>query len=380
MRLTRPDPARGAFTLVELLVVLGIMLVLMSLAVVMATSGILDNHRLSAGSDRVSGWLLQARAKAFRDRLPRGIRFVPNAQGFVTEAQFIEVPEAYVPNPNANDNGLRLVLSYRQQIGPGGPYQVVKEAYIIGPIAELASAFNEVANGDTLKLASFTTLHRITGLTPIPNLSVQWNGMPTTMQALQINFLPTVKLPDLGPFTVQEQPTPPAPGDTRNLQYITTQFSFLRQARPMLGEQPLKLSSNTIIDFSVVPYPIPGPPPSTGYLYHSICNLNVLSGGYDVLFSPNGELLNSSGNVILWVRRDDLSTIVPAVRGGGLPQAPSPVPTELRSRYENAGEMAMITVYSKTGAVATHPVKLPERDEVYSDPTAFTKDGIASGL
>ena len=367
MRLTRPDPARGAFTLVELLVVLGIMLVLMSLAVVMATSGILDNHRLSAGSDRVSGWLLQARAKAFRDRLPRGIRFVPDqsGSGFVREAQFIEVPEPYVPNPTQSNVGLQLVFSYRQQVdamgSPLGP--VRKEAYILGTPADLASAQLEVSAGDTLKIASFTSLQRIgTQALTSAMRTIQWQGAPTPFTLLKIDLVTANLLPDLGPFTVQTQTTALLDTDPRNLQYLTMQFSFLRQARPMLGEQPLKFSANTAVQLSLV---------LNDTMTESLTSLSLIpaiNGSYDVLFAPTGEVLNNGGlgRVVLWMRNPDLAIAYP-----------TRVSLAGRAEYEASGEMALITVYCKTGAVATHPVGMPP---VAASPYQYTKDGIASGL
>ena len=365
MRLHRLNPARGAFTLVELLVVLGIMLVLMSLAVVMATSGILDNHRLSAGSDRVSGWLLQARSKAFRDRLPRGIRFVPNAQGFVTEAQFIEVPEPYVPNPSQSTGGMKLVFSYRQQVDAmGAPLTNVqprREVYILGALTDLNNAILEAAAGDTLKIASFTSLQRITALT-IVNRTIVWEGTPQMFPMILVDLANPLLLPDLGPFTLQTQTAAYNDSDTRNLQYLTMQFSFLRQARPMLGEQPLKFSANTAVQLSLVP---------NDTMTESLTSLSLIpavNGSYDVLFAPTGEVLNNGGlgRVVLWMRNPDLATAYP-----------TRVSLAGRTEYEASGEMALITVYCKTGAVATHPVGMPP---VAASPYQYTKDGIASGL
>jgi prepilin-type N-terminal cleavage/methylation domain-containing protein len=382
MRIHRLNPARGAFTLVELLVVLGIMLVLMSLAVVVATSGILDNHRLSAGSDRVSGWLLQSRAKAFRDRLPRGIRFVPDANGFVREAQFIEVPEPYVPNPTQSDAGYKLAFRYTERNrAPGPGTYIAKEAFVIGnpstSIAELMTVVsNEIASGDVLKIASFTTLNRIRNVIPT-TVQVTWNGVPTTFQALKLDMpedpgqtpplqADSPKLPDLGPSTYITigTPNPPPPP----FQYLTTQFSFLRQARPMLGEQPLKFSANTAAQISTVPYDSMNELSATAMSL--IPRIDTLSGPtFDVLFSPTGEVLNNGGlgRVVLWIRNPDFAPASFVNRTG----------LEDRATYERAGEMALITVYCKTGAVATHPVGMPP---VAASPYQYTKDGIASGL
>ena len=344
---------RFGFTLVELLVVLGIMLTLMSLAVAIANSGIIDNHRVTAGADRVSGWLLQARAKAARDRLPRGVRFIPQANGFCTEAQFIEVPEPYVPNPNNIDTGLQLVLMYRQPSTPTGAMVQMRTflaSYHPSPTVaaqQIMNALNEFGFNDTISVPAYGILARINAA-PVGMLLP--GQPPPGVPAIELQ-VSTSRYPDVGNVT---------PQDTDVAVIRTAGVSFLRQARPMVGEASLKLSANTILDFSTG---MSSASPSSG-------------GGYDVLFAPNGEIMNTSaGQVLLWLRREDLATIVPVVRGGGTPAG-----TELRTRYESAGEMALITVYTKTGAVATHPVALPVSDNVANNPYQYAKDGIASGL
>ena len=96
---------------------------------------------------------------------------------------------------------------------------------------------------------------------------------------------------------------------------------------------------------------------------------NVQQANYDVLFSPTGEILNAGGlgRVVLWMRNPDFVPTSFAIRTA----------LTTRAEYEAAGEMALITVYCKTGAVATHPVGMPP---VAASPYQYTKDGIASGL
>jgi prepilin-type N-terminal cleavage/methylation domain-containing protein len=402
-------PVRGAFTLVELLVVLGIMLVLMALAVVIVSSGLIDNHRLSAGSDRVSGWLLQARSKAFRDRLPRGVRFIPDANGYVREAQFIEVPEPYVPNPDGNDQGFKLAYRYTEQDRVPGPgTYTAKEIFIIKNVgstpAEMDVAFNEISAGDTLKISAFTTLHRIVNVERryapyAPPLSVYYNGSVQSFPALKIVLandpfpatLPiqadTPKLTDLGgQYTAKSDANylnPP-------FLYTTTGFAIIRQARPMLGEQPLKFSANTMIQIAQPVSNLPAAPTfRPGTTSESLISMSLIpaidQGGtvtgniqafnYDVLFGATGEVQNNAGlgRVVLWMRNPDFIPTSFGVRNAN---------TDDRAAFDRAGEMALITVYCKTGAVATHPVQLPVAGPTMSASHAyqFTKDGIASGL
>jgi hypothetical protein len=143
------------------------------------------------------------------------------------------------------------------------------------------------------------------------------------------------------------------------------QFSFLRQARPMLGEQPLKFSAKTAIQVSA-------PNDTMAESTTSLSLIPAVNGNYDVLFAPTGEVLNNGGlgRVVLWMRNPDFAQ-------AGVNDTRANLTANGRPAYEAAGEMALITVYCKTGAVATHPVGMPP---VAASPYQYTKDGIASGL
>src|SRR6476619_4709092 len=119
-RVLRPR-GRPGFTLVELLVVVALIIVIAALTVAVLNSGFLSSQKVVGGADRVSGWLLISKQRAKRDGAPRGVRLfltptggaapVPNSYE-VREAQYIEAPEPWAPNPDTelNPNGPRLVF------------------------------------------------------------------------------------------------------------------------------------------------------------------------------------------------------------------------------------------------------------------------------
>src|SRR5262245_21039790 len=94
----RHDPRRPAFTLTELLVVVGLILVLTSLvlAVSFSTAG---QRRVQRGAEQMQGWLLIAKQRAIRDRAPRGVRLVVNRlsdqKQRVTDVIYIDRPEPW---------------------------------------------------------------------------------------------------------------------------------------------------------------------------------------------------------------------------------------------------------------------------------------------
>jgi prepilin-type N-terminal cleavage/methylation domain-containing protein len=86
---------RKAFTLIEMLVVIGIMLVIAALAAAFAPR-ITDSANLSRAVDNLEQWLLTAKMRAKRDGLATGIRFVQaqgDPAGYYSQVQYIQQPD-----------------------------------------------------------------------------------------------------------------------------------------------------------------------------------------------------------------------------------------------------------------------------------------------
>ncbi len=330
--------ARGGFTLIELLVVIGLILVLVGITVSISYSGLIDSHKTVGAGDRASGWLLIARSKAQREQAPRGVRFIidPTTQ-LIKEAQYIEVPDPFVPR-TVDPNAQLLVLHNYNSV----TMVTTKKVYIYGTAALYAAVLSNVAQGDTLSLPDFGTLNRVENIIPA---TVNYNGAAVNVLEIVVP-IPTLPpmvplLPDLAAGATSTMIPLPTPT------YATTNFAFLRQARPMLGEPILQLTGDNAIDGSL-----------------SLAELSTDPSGnyFDVLFAPNGEVLNTTrGKTIFWVRNP---TFFPGLT------LVSP-----RVDYEKAGQMGLIVIYTKTGAIATQPVTLPP-----GDPYAATRDGFNTGL
>src|SRR5579884_4528291 len=86
---------RNAFTLMEMLVAITIIVVLAALAAAFAPR-IDDNQKLTRAVDNLEQWLLTAKMRAKRDGLATGLRFVSapgDAPGTYSQFQYIQQPE-----------------------------------------------------------------------------------------------------------------------------------------------------------------------------------------------------------------------------------------------------------------------------------------------
>ena len=341
MRLHRTY-ARPGFTLIELLVVIGLILVLVGITLSISYSGLIDGHKTVGASDKASGWLLIARSKAQRDKSPQGVRFIRDTvnPNLIKEAQYIEVPDPFLPK--IIDPNTKLLF-----LDDKGTAPETKRVFITGNVALLNAldplAQNVVA-GDTLALPDFGTIHQVVSVGPQTSITVTILGVPTAVPVREIFVGVPLLLPDLGA------------GATGQVSYSTTNFGFLRQARPSLGEPILLLTGDNAIDGSLCQF-TPG------------LDASVI----DIVFAPNGEVIGpTQGKTILWVRNPTFFS--------GLTLGST------RAQYEQSGQMSLIVVYTKTGQISTQPVALPQGlpTAVFASPTTepyqFANDGKNSGL
>src|SRR4051812_4382482 len=99
---------RSAFTLIELLIVIGIIVVLATLGAMFLPS--LDRNKgVPNAATQIEGYIRLAKNQALRDGAPRGVRLIqdPNDPTRVTAIQYIEQPEPLAPR----GPGLQVLIS-----------------------------------------------------------------------------------------------------------------------------------------------------------------------------------------------------------------------------------------------------------------------------
>ena len=332
----RTPAARLAFTIIELLVAMGIALTLLGLAVAVSQSSAFDSYKIVGSADRVSQWMLVAKNRALRDRAPRGVRLIVDpATNTCKEIAYIEMPEAYIVPP-----GARLALVYEYQAATmTTPAQVGNKRVFLSGVT-LSDFQASVNPGDLVYLADFGVSFRIASI--IAPIAVAPPG--TTVELTVTN--PVQSLPDLGagysnPVTVPV--------------YVTANFGIYRQARPLLGEPTQQLPLGMVIDLASSVETTGSP------MYNH--NIPLVGTNRDILFAPSGEVMFANEGLIVCLMRD-------------INRNPAKIDLRIQTDLDKAGQMILIAIYAKTGAIATQNVAPAS----VGDPFRFAKDGINTGL
>jgi prepilin-type N-terminal cleavage/methylation domain-containing protein len=315
---------RPGFTLIEMLVVLGIILVLATLAVVFYPK-LQDSNQMIRGSDLVVQALSSARQRAKRDGLPTGIRFeVDPATKYITQFEYIQQPDNYT-------FGACLGTYFKPTTPPGGPTPMPAFVCFGGVDFKGSAAGLGVSDQATIMPGDYLEVFGGGGL-----------------------FLVKTVLP-LGTL-------PGAPGngwlEINNMSQLispTTNYRIIRQPRKLTGEDPITLPRNLVLDTNLISsnnaIPVRLPPPS---------GLGIpTTGFYEILFSPSGSVIGKGtggDKIILWLHDLTQPTL----------EAPDPF----------AGSPVLISVQVRTGFIAANPVgpKPP------GDPFVYTKDPRSSGM
>jgi prepilin-type N-terminal cleavage/methylation domain-containing protein len=339
-----PSSPRPAFTLVELIVAMLIVAAIAGLAVAIVPR-LQDSQRATKGGDVVQGSLFLAKQLALRDQQPRGIRLVLDASGTTASSlQLIEQPPYYAPtngvisgaawNPAANQPILTAPffaasgLDFWGGNGPGNP-----------PGNPVLWA---VQPGDYLDLGSNNrpeALYLITAVNAAPSNPSISDNLTLFQSGNQAPLLTSMF--QTSPQAMQGTSLAPA--------VLPFPFRILRAPRPMAGQQPIKLPPDIVVDLStskITPDVVRLPPPA---------NLPVAT-HFDILFSPSGQVMGTAGTdakVILWVRDN--------TPGGNA----------------MAVDQTLVTVYTRTGSVASYPVNL---NQGLGDPYYFVTEGRGSGM
>jgi prepilin-type N-terminal cleavage/methylation domain-containing protein len=259
---------RQAFTLVELMVVIIIIAVIATLAVVIAPR-IGQQGKAGRGADQLQSWLLIAKQRALRDRVPTGIRFLVDSNNQATKLAYVQQPDDFTGG----------AFSKAQSAGATVTADFIGVDFTGDGLGQGVADQSPVLPGDYLELNGGGPV------IPITNVN---NATQLQLKSLPVN--PTNS---------------------------TTNYRIIRQPRPLAGEDPLLLPQDVIIDFSAVTVDAT----TSIQLSPNTPKRTVgTSSFYEIIFSPSGGVVgqgtstqNKIGLFFRDVTRDNLNDGEPVV-------------------------------------------------------------------
>jgi len=395
----RTRTGRKAFTLVEMLVVMAVVIVLAGMAA-LVLPGAISQDKTTDGASTVRQYLMIAKNRAARDGQPRGIRFItgldPNTPAktnpfWATEIQEIEVPASLVFN--TNQTTLALAPGVSPASAPGSPY--VALYYTLVPSGQpnagsIATRRVFIRNLTQQQAAQVGPEWQIS----IPEFNGYWGRIIAVKQ-----------------ITLPEPPNPPSPGTPGIViptntaaglvdlevqllgladhaddflggatQAISFRFALYGPPSPLLGQQPIALPKNICVDLSVtspqppdgVDSPATSAPANVNPKYPFTQNpsmpsmtlgmLQQSTGDYDILFAPSGQVLprgagaTMSAQIFLWVRdytKGPAPLVVTGSDAQGFIYDMNP--------FRSFGEQQIVSVKSVSGALGVFPVTWPQQ-------------------
>lgn len=260
---------RPAFTLIELIVVVGIILAVAALAAAFAPR-VNENTNLSRSVDTVEQVLLTAKLRAKRDQLATGVRFI-SGPGDTPNVQFSQF--VYIQQPDPLSGGW---ISTTQTTG--------SVAYSAGPPPlYLTGGIITTANAGTVNFA---------------NVDFSLGGIPTNEWLVQAGDFLEVR--DGGVFMIGSVGATSLTlagtsyDNSFGLNSATTNYRILRQPRLLTGEPPVALPGTFAVDFSL----------------GGNVALNTSKTAFEILFAPSGAVVgtNAANGKTLMIVRDPTDT------------------------------------------------------------------------
>jgi hypothetical protein len=333
---------------VEMLVVMAVITFLATLFIVMAPR-FQEQTRARKGADQLEQWLLTAKQMALRSGVPHGVRFVADPANSLStppkynypQLLYIEQPSDYVvyaPNPvPPADPGAGLPQVRRVYVAGTNPNTVQLEGlsgvtpgqYDFTGGINTTTATNDrdwpVQVGDFIEINGGGLVHQITAVAPTA-------------------------------LTLASPVAGTASSVTNNIIDPTYQYRIIRGPRVLVGQQPLLLPDQVIVDLT----PGRGRPS-----YDS-------AGNPDLLFAPSGRLLGSypyTADPNVYDNVLDAEKIILWVRDGSVDD-----PTQ--------NEPFLVVITARTGFIAGYPLNYvsPNPPPDYSTYRAFTRDNRSGGL
>ncbi len=378
-RVRRPAfVSRVGFTLIELLIVVAILLLLTTFTII-SVDLTFESERVRAGARQVQSLLEGARDRAIRARAPRGVRFLldtdQDSGRMVTSMVYVGAAEPWnegqitLRRPDFNNDD--VADSPEVTIVEGTPdalWDNLKRRGFLGVYEDL--------NGNGV-LDPGEDLNGNGGLdieTPRIRIPGDKNG---TWYRVRTHLLGRDPVNPNILVLIQEYRDP---GTTPTSSVVafegTGPSTYILELPPRIlpDADPVLLPAGVVIDLDASD--VPGfwrPPSGTG---HAVPYLSRM----DLMFSPRGTVIGSpagAGLLHFYVtRRIDVENATrlvspprPPVNSGAPPRIPADGFFATLPNSPPVGDRSLVSVFTSTGKVASHPLNLQDGEDVNGNNT-----------
>lgn len=331
---------RTGFTLIEMLVVMALMILLATLAVAMMPK-FREQQIVSQGASDLQNWFTIAKQWALRDKAPRGIR-LSNAFDVVNTPS---TGWQMVPPLNSPDSAILYLEQPDDFTGQGGGslyFSTVGPPYLVTKIPQ-GSPMDPAQKIVVDFWGGFTAAQSL--LWPVQPGDLFEYGVTNQVQRITAVAQDNITLAsgvDMDGVALNS--------------FIGTNWRIIRQPRVRLGESPLAMPKNVVIDLSLnnstvwpASYSTPLPPANS-------------NGHLDILFAPSGEVIGASipgQDIKFWLRDASLDPVA--------------------GTQMFRGEQYIVTIAIRTGLISVQKVDVLNNGTAYTQPYSFSQDGKTSG-
>jgi prepilin-type N-terminal cleavage/methylation domain-containing protein len=330
----QPHSARRpqGFTLIELIVAMGIFIVLAAIAVSFVPKSV-EKQKAGRGASQLQGWLLVAKQLAKRNNRPTGLRLLPGT---------------LYPNTASAKVGWRHDLVYIEQPADftftGSHLGASYDATLSPPQYTATTPVNPLTPGQQADV-DFWGGYGAGGAGPVlPGDILQFgNGGTNGSQTFYIGVVNSKPAGGtIGNQLILTNPTGSSLTPGTPAIPVTMNWRIIRAPRAKPGEAPLRLPDNIAVDLT-----------TNGNYGYTLPAAALVGGNLDIVFSPSGAVTGWTGSpadkIHLWVK--DIGADTGTV------------------------EEVIITVYVRTGLIGANPVVAGS-----TNPYSFSQDGRSSGM
>lgn len=339
---------RSAFTLVEMLVALGIIVILATLAVLFLPTAN-EQTKAARGGELVQQWLLIAKQWALRDQAPRGVRLYVDTNNRVRDIVYIEQPDDFVVRGSFTIPGPTPQTVYATRKVGIGNFTVSGNPPVGAPtLPATAPYFWAFLDPNQMPNYDFTAGETNQADWPVQAGDYfQLKGGPVHRIQAVIQDQTTQKYTLLQLASAYPNALG-APFDSNTV--YTDQYRIIRQPRRVRDQKALEMPKDIVIDTNqsrnLPAFTAIGSSPPISY---------PLAGQCDIVFAPNGAVIGAGAaadRIFLYVRDSSQDNVT-------------------------AGSPTLIGINCRTGFISSYPVNA---DTSLGDAYYFTKDTRATGL